>query len=327
MFPYKNNLISKRVKPITPFLVMEIMEKAARLEKKGEKIIHLEVGEPDFDTPLCIKQAAIKAMEKGQTKYSHSLGILELREAISESYKKNYGVLIHPDQIIVTSGTSPAMFLLFALLLNPGDEVILSDPYYACYPNFIRFMGGKPVPVKIYEKDGFQYQPQKIHRKIRPKTKGIIINSPSNPTGNLLSPKVIKKIAQLGPWIISDEIYHGLVYKGKAHSILEYTEKAVVINGFSKLYAMTGWRLGYLIAPKDLIRPMQNIQQNFFISASSFIQYAGLAALQKAQAEVKKMVGIYNQRRKFGMVPYAVIYSNYLWARYSSGQKAVTHVR
>jgi len=145
--------------------------------------------------------------------------------------------------------------------------------------------------LKFTKKDGFQYQPQKIHSKIRPKTKGIIINSPSNPTGNLLSPQVIKKIAQLGPWIISDEIYHGLVYKGKASSILEYTEKAVVINGFSKLYAMTGWRLGYLIAPKDLIRPMQNIQQNFFISASSFIQYAGLAALQEAQAEVKKWWG------------------------------------
>ena len=299
MFPNKNKLISKKVKPITPFLVMEIMEKASVLEKKGNKIIHLEVGEPDFDTPSCIKEAAIKALEKGQTKYSHSLGIPELREAICESYLKNYKVSIHPDQIIVTSGTSPAMFLWFALLLNPGDEVILSDPYYACYPNFIRFMGGKTVLIKIYEKTGFQYQPEKIQSKITAKTKSIIINSPSNPTGTLLSPKIMKKIAQLGPWIISDEIYHGLVYKGKAHSILEYTNRAVVINGFSKLYAMTGWRLGYLIAPKKSIRPMQNIQQNFFISASSFIQYAGLAALKKAQAEVKQMVAIYNQRRKF----------------------------
>lgn len=199
MFPYKNSLISKKMKPITPFLVMDIMEKAARLEKKGKKIIHLEVGEPDFDTPLCIKQAAIKAMEIGQTKYSHSLGIPVLREAICESYKNNYGVSIHPDQIIITSGTSPAMFLWFSLLLNPGDEVILSDPYYACYPNFIRFMGGKPVLIKIYEKEGFQYEPKKIRQKIRQKTKGIIINSPLNPTGTLLSPEVIKKIAQLGP--------------------------------------------------------------------------------------------------------------------------------
>ena len=295
----KNRLISEKARLITPFLVMEIMEKASNLEKRGRKIIHLEVGEPDFETPACIKEAAIRAMNQGQTKYSHSLGIIELREAICNRYSNNYGVSLSPDQIIVTSGTSPAMLICFAFMLNPSDEVILSDPHYACYPNFIHFMGGKASLVKVYEKDGFQYLPDQIRSKISDRTKGIIINSPSNPTGNLLSAEAMCEISKLGPLILSDEIYHGLVYEGRAHSILEYTDRAIVINGFSKLYAMTGWRLGYLIAPKDFIRPMQNIQQNFFISASSFVQYAGLAALKEAGSDVREMANIYNKRRKF----------------------------
>lgn len=294
-------MISERSKLITPFLVMEILEKASVLEKEGRHIIHFEVGEPDFETPSCIKEAAVKALKEGKTKYSHSLGILELREAICDNYFKKYGTTIHPDQIIITSGTSPAMFLVFAALLNQGDEIILSDPHYACYPSFIHFMGGKTVKVRVYEEDAFQYKPEAIQSKITNDTKGIIINSPSNPTGNLLTPEVMEKIARFRPWIISDEIYHGLVYEGKAHTILEYTENAFVINGFSKLYAMTGWRLGYLIAPKVFIRPMQIIQQNFFISPNSFVQYAGLSALTLKEAEtaVKWMVDTYNKRRIF----------------------------
>ncbi|MGA1824690.1 MAG: pyridoxal phosphate-dependent aminotransferase [bacterium] len=295
----KDKLLSEKARLITPFLVMEIMEKASHLEKRGHTIIHLEVGEPDFETPPCITKAAIRALNQGQTKYSHSLGIVELREAICEQYFNHYGVSISPDQIIVTSGTSPAMLICFAFMLNPSDEVILSDPHYACYPNFIQFMGGKVSLVKVYEKDGFQYLPDHIRSKISDRTKGIIINSPSNPTGNLLSAESMREISQLGPWILSDEIYHGLVYEGRAHSILEYTDRALVINGFSKLYAMTGWRLGYLIAPKNFIRPMQNIQQNFFISASSFVQYAGLAALKEAESDVVEMANTYNKRRKF----------------------------
>jgi aspartate/methionine/tyrosine aminotransferase len=297
----KDMMISERAKIITPFLVMEILEKASALEKEGKQIIHLEVGEPDFETPACIKEAAVKALKEGKTKYSHSLGILELRETICEKYLKNYGVTIHPDQIIITSGTSPAMFLIFAALLNAGDEIILSDPHYACYPSFIDFMGGKTIKIKVYEEDAFQYKPEAIRSKINPKSKGIIINSPSNPTGNLIEPEVMGKIAQLGPWVISDEIYHGLVYEGEAHTILEYTDQAFVINGFSKLYAMTGWRLGYLIAPKAYIRPMQIIQQNFFISPNSFVQHAGLVALthKDAAITVQKMVDTYNTRRKY----------------------------
>ena len=254
-----------RLKDFSSFIVMDVLEKAHELEKMGMDIIHLEVGEPDFDTPPCIKRAIWEAMEEGHTHYTHSLGILELREAICEHYAQKYCVNISPDQVIVCSGTSPAIFIMFSALLEKGDQVIISDPYYACYPNFIKFLDAHPVTVKVFEKNGFQFDPDAIKEKINQKTKAIFINSPSNPTGNLLSAERMAQIAEFSPYILSDEIYHGLVYEGKEHSILEFTDHAFVLNGFSKLYAMTGLRLGYVIAPKTFIRPMQKIQQNFFI--------------------------------------------------------------
>ncbi|MGZ3581065.1 MAG: pyridoxal phosphate-dependent aminotransferase, partial [Syntrophales bacterium] len=235
----------------------------------------------------------------GETHYTHSLGLLELREAICEHYFDKYKVVISPDQVVVTSGTSPAMLVLFATILNAGDEIIISDPHYACYPNFIRFFEGIPVTVNVYEEEGFQYTSEAIREKINQSTKGIMINSPSNPTGNLLSPARMAEIASLGIPVISDEIYHGLVYEEKEHSILEFTDNAFVFNGFSKAYAMTGWRLGYLIAPKSYIRPMQKLLQNLFISANSFVQWAGVTALREAGGEVDRMRMIYNERRKF----------------------------
>jgi aspartate/methionine/tyrosine aminotransferase len=278
---------------------MEVMERAASMERQGADIIHLEVGEPDFDTPECIKEAAIRAIRGGKTHYTHSLGLMELREAIAEYYGKKYGVEVSPDQILVTSGTSPAMLLLFMSLLEPGEEVILPNPYYACYPNFIRMVEGTPVFVNVFEEDGFQYRPEEIKPLIGGKTKGIFVNSPANPTGNLTPSEGIKAIADLGKTIISDEIYHGLVYEGKEHTALEFTRNALVINGFSKLYAMTGWRLGYLIVPPEFIRPLQKMHQNFFISANAFVQWAGIAALQEADADVARMKRLYNDRRKF----------------------------
>ncbi len=292
-------MISKRAKEIPPFIVMDVLEKAQELERKGERIIHLEVGEPDFDTPECITEAGYRAICEGKTHYTHSLGLIELREAIAEDYWKKYHVTISPEQIIVTSGTSPAMLLLFAGLLEPGDEVILPNPYYPCYPNIIRFVDGVPVFVEVLEEEGFQYLPEMIEEKLTPKVKGIMVNSPSNPTGNVMSQERMAKIAQYPPYIISDEIYHGLVYEGEAHSILEFTDHAFIINGFSKLYAMTGWRLGYLIAPKEFIRPLQKIQQNLFISASSFSQWAALEGLRQADKDVAKMRETYDQRRRF----------------------------
>jgi len=292
-------MIAKRAQEMQPFIVMEVMERAHTMEKAGVDVIHLEVGEPDFDTPQCIKDAVSKALQDGHTHYTHSLGNPQLREAICDYYSSIYGVSVHPDQIVVTSGTSPAMLLIFSALLEKGDEVILSDPHYACYPNFINYLAAQPVNIPVYEEDGFQYRPEAIKEKITPRTRGILINSPSNPTGNLLSADRMQAIAEFSPMIVSDEIYHGLVYEGREHSILEFTENAFILNGFSKLFAMTGLRLGYLIAPKSYVRPIQKMGQNFFICANSAVQIGGIAALEGAWEDVRRMKVTYDERRKF----------------------------
>jgi aspartate/methionine/tyrosine aminotransferase len=292
-------LVAKRAQEISAFIVMDVLEKACELECQGIDIVHLEVGEPDFDTPECVKRAACKALDDGFTHYTHSLGMPELREAICEHYRDTYRVNVEPDQVLVTSGSSPAIFMIFSALLEGGDQVIISDPHYACYPNFIKFVQGEVVTVPVLEEDGFQFRPEAIQEKITNKTKAVFINSPSNPTGNLLSPERMQAISEFSPYIVSDEIYHGLVYEGKAHSILEFTENAFVLNGFSKLYAMTGLRLGYLIAPKKYIRSVQKIHQNFFISANAMSQKAGIAALKEAGGDVRRMKETYNKRRKF----------------------------
>jgi len=292
-------MISKRIQEITPFIAMDVLEKAHSMEREGVHIIHLEIGEPDFDTPACIKDAAVRALNAGHTHYTHSLGLVELREAICRHYRERYSVVVQPDQIIVTSGTSPAMLMLFSALLDPGDKVIVSDPHYACYPNFIRFAGGEPITIPVYEDDGFQYRPEAIREKLDDTTKAVFINSPSNPTGNILSHERMQVIAGLAPYVISDEIYHGLVYEGEEHSILEYTDRAFVLNGFSKVYAMTGWRLGYLIAPMPFIRAIQKVHQNFFISANAMVQWAGIAALEEAAEDVARMRAVYDERRRF----------------------------
>jgi len=292
-------VVSQKAMEIPPFIVMEVMERALELEQRGEHVIHLEIGEPDFDTPHCVKEACYEALCKGKTHYTHSLGLLELREAIAENFERTYGVGLSPDRILIASGTSPAMLLLFSALLEAEDEVILPNPYYPCYPNIIKYVGGNPVFVDVLEEEGFQYVPEMIASQIGPRTKGILINSPSNPTGNILSGERMEEIGQFSPFIVSDEIYQGLVYEGKAHSILEFEENAFVINGFSKLYAMTGWRLGYVIAPKEFIRPMQRMQQNLFISPNSFVQMAAITALREGEDEVRSMRETYNQRRKF----------------------------
>jgi aspartate/methionine/tyrosine aminotransferase len=292
-------MVSKRTREMTSFIVMDVLEKACEMECKGTHIIHLEVGEPDFDAPQCVKDEAIKAIRDGHTHYTHSLGLLELREAICQYYHDQYKVSVDPDQIVVSSGSSPAIFMLFAALLEPDDEVIISDPHYACYPNFINFVNGRCVNVPVYEEDGFQYRPEAIRGKMTDRTKAIFINSPSNPTGNLLSTERMQAIADMEPYVVSDEIYHGLVYEGQARSILEFTDKAFVINGFSKQFAMTGLRLGYLIAPKPFMRAIQKVHQNFFISANAAVQKAGIAALKYAQADVARMRGIYDERRRY----------------------------
>jgi aspartate/methionine/tyrosine aminotransferase len=292
-------IVSTRAKEFRSFIVMDVMERASVLERQGRDIIHLEIGEPDFETPECIREAAINAIKEGKTHYTHSLGILELREAICGFYLERYGVRLSPDQILITSGTSPAMLLIFSAILEKGDEIIVSNPYYPCYPNIIEYAGGKCAFVDTKEDNGFQFLPEDVAKGMSPRTKAILINSPSNPCGTILSAERMQKLLELGPYVISDEIYHGLVYEGKEHSILEYSDRAFVLNGFSKLYAMTGWRLGFVIPPHEFLRPMQKMQQNFFISASSVSQCAGLAAIRDAQGDVEHMRSVFDQRRQY----------------------------
>lgn len=293
--------IAQRALEVSPFLVMEVLEEAQRMQRAGEHVIHMEVGEPDFDTPASAVEGALSALRAGHTHYTHSMGLVELREAICADYKERHGVTIQPYQVVVTQGTSPALFTTFAALLEPGDEVIVSNPYYACYPNFIRFAGGVPVYVDVYEDEGYQLRPEAIAKRITPRTKAILINTVANPTGTVLDADRMAAIANLGPLVVSDEIYHGLVYEGKERSILEYADNACALNGFSKLYAMTGWRLGYVIAPPELARVLQKIQQNFFISANAFVQWGALAALTEpsCRVEVERMRQTYADRRLY----------------------------
>jgi len=293
-------MISKRASDFTSFIVMDVMAKAEELERKGENVIHMEVGEPDFPTPKVITQAAQEALLNNKTRYTHALGLLELREAICDFYHKEYHVNITPDQVMVSTGTSPALLFAMLAILDHGDEVIVSNPRYPCYQNFILAAGGKIKDVMTYPQEGFQYRQRDIKKMLSPRTKAIVINSPSNPTGIVMTREHMENVAEFKKqYIISDEIYHGLVYKERAHSILEFTDKAFVINGFSKLYAMTGWRLGYCIFPKEFSKVMQRIHQNFMISANGFIQWAGIAALTKAKKDVDKMIKIYDKRRQY----------------------------
>ncbi|WP_018123199.1 pyridoxal phosphate-dependent aminotransferase [Desulfovibrio oxyclinae] len=295
--------VSERIAQMKPFMVMEVLEKAQRMEREGASVVHLEIGEPDFDTPASIKRAACAALDDGHTHYTHSLGIRELREAISDDYRQRYGVEVDPGRIIITQGTSPAMFVLFSAILRQGQEVIASNPCYACYHNFIRFAGGEVNPVPVTEQDGWQYRVSAVREAVSDRTRALLINSPANPTGTLLSSERMKALAELadekGLHLVSDEIYHGLVYEGREHSVLEFSDDAFVFNGFSKLYAMTGWRLGYLIAPESFVRPLQIACQNFFISANSMAQWAGVAALREAGEDVEHMKAVYDDRRRY----------------------------
>lgn len=289
---------SKLSKEIAPFYVLEVLERAREIEATGADVIHFEVGETDFGSPAAACEEAIAAINEGDTRYTHSLGIRELRNAIADDYRESYGVDVSPDRIIVTMGSSPALFMSMLALVDPGDEIIITDPHYACYPQLIKIAGGVPKKVRIYEEEGFQPDVSRIEEAITPRTKAILINSPANPTGVVIDPDVLGGIAGLGVPVISDEIYHGLVYSGEARTMLEFTGNAITVNGFSKLYAMTGWRLGYVIVPGPLVRPVQKLQQNLFISPSPISQRAGAAALRKGKGDAENMVKEFGERRK-----------------------------
>jgi aspartate/methionine/tyrosine aminotransferase len=291
-------MIAHRAQEIDPFLAVEVFQRAQALAEQGIDVVHLEFGEPDFETPPVIREAAERALKDGRTRYAHTLGILPLREAIAAHYQTRYGVTVSPDQILVTAGTSPAMLLLFTALLDRGDQVILSDPHYACYPKFVKFAEAEPVYVPVEEDDAFQFRPEEVRARVTPRTRAILVNSPANPTGTVLGPERMAALAASGPWIVSDEIYHGLTYEGPEHTILEFTDRAFVLNGFSKAYAMTGWRIGYLIAPRRFMPTLQAMHGNFFISSNEFVQWAALAALRDAGPDAARFRRIFDERRR-----------------------------
>ncbi len=276
---------------------MEVLERAQEMQRQGRSVIHLEVGEPDFPTPEPICESAIRAVRDGHTHYTHSLGSLRLREAIARNCSARHGVEVSADRIMVTAGSSQAMLYAFGALIRPGDEVIMATPHYPCYPNFIRFFGGVPVQIGANAADGYKLDPDRVKEAVTDRTRLLLVNSPANPTGAVLDLERLRALAEIGVPILSDEIYHGIVYGEPAPSALSVTDRAIVVDGFSKRHCMTGWRLGYIIAPQEMMRTLQTMQQNFMISAGAFVQEAAVTAIEQGDAATEEMVGAYRARR------------------------------
>ena len=280
---------------------MELLEKAQALEAEGADVVHMEVGEPDFPTPPSIKETALRAIKDGRTFYTHSLGLKELRETIALHYAESRGVRISPERVIVTNGTSGAFLLLSAVLLNRRRNLFISDPGYPCYRNFGILFDARVVPIPVSEESQFQITPESLERSgARPHL--LMVCTPSNPTGTVYEQETLARIGAVvrakGGIMAVDEIYSGLTYVGEAPCALATSEDAVVIDGFSKTYAMTGWRLGWIVVPQFLVRPMQKVAQNVFISAPTIAQYAALHAFD-AKSEIEAMKQTYCQRRDF----------------------------
>jgi aspartate/methionine/tyrosine aminotransferase len=287
-----------RTLSLEPFLAMEVMERAFAMERAGAHVLHLEVGEPDFAPPRAAVEACVAALQAGETRYTDSRGLAELREEIAADYQRRFGAAVEPERVLVASGTSAAMLLVFHLLVEPGDEVVLGTPHYPCYPNFIRACGGVPVLVPTDPALGYRLDPEAVRAALSDRTRVILVSSPANPTGAIQSEETLRAIAALGVPLVSDEIYDGLVYDdARVTSALQVSDEAFVLDGFSKRYAMTGFRLGWLVAPPAALRPLQTLQQNLFISANRFVQHAGLAALREGGETVAAMRSAYARRR------------------------------
>lgn len=278
---------SSRVQKIRPFYVMEVLEKALALERAGRPVIHLEVGEPDFATPPAIVEAGIRALQQGHTRYVQATGLPDLRRLIAEHYPLECRPSI--DRVIVTPGSSAGLQLIFATLLNEGDEVLLPDPGYPCNINFVHLYGGVPVQIPCNAESHYQLTAETIRTHWSERTRAVLIGTPSNPTGAIVNPSQLSAIAatvrDLGGKLIVDEIYHGLVYDASIRTALHDGEDIFVVNSFSKYYGMTGWRLGWLITPYDYIDEITRLSQNLFISASTPAQYAALSAFNTATNE------------------------------------------
>jgi aspartate/methionine/tyrosine aminotransferase len=282
----------------------EVLAKAKALEATGKEIIHLEIGEPDFDTPDNIREAAVKAIWDGYTHYGPAQGLPELRKAIAEIVGKEKGLDVKPEEVVVVPGAKPIMFFGMLALIDEGDEVIYPNPGFPIYESVIEFLGARAVPVKLEESKEFCFDPAGLADLVTPKTKMIIINSPQNPTGGVLSRSDLEAIAKLAVdkniWVLTDEVYSKTLYEGEHMSIAALPgmrERTIVLDGYSKTYAMTGWRLGYGIMPKELAAALTQIQINATSCTCTFSQVAGIEGLRGNQSGAQKMVAEFKRRR------------------------------
>ncbi|PYN20839.1 MAG: aspartate aminotransferase [Candidatus Rokuibacteriota bacterium] len=282
----------------------EVLARARQLERAGREIIHLEIGEPDFDTPVHIKEAAKQALDAGATHYGPSAGLPELREAIAKHVAETRGVPVAPEEVVVTPGAKPIMFFTIMALIGDGDEVIYPNPGFPIYESVINFVGGVPVPIPLREESGFGFDLELFERRVSSKTKLIVINSPENPTGGVLDRDQVERIADVarrrGIAVLSDEIYRQFLYEGEFASIMGLPgmrEQTILLDGFSKSYAMTGWRLGYGVMPPALAEHVARLMVNSNSCTASFVQLAGIAALQGDQTPVARMVAEFKRRR------------------------------
>ena len=300
--------LSRKAQAIEPSLTLAITAKAKEMKEKGIDVISFSAGEPDFNTPKNIINAAIKAMEDGNTKYTSVNGILQLREAICKKFKDDNGLEYNPSQIVVSTGAKQSLANTFLAILNPGDEVIVSTPYWVSYPELIKLADGKPVFVEGDEKSNYKFTKENLEKAVTVKTKAIVLNTPNNPTGTIYNKEELEVIADFAKKyniiIISDEMYEKLIYDNENHiSIASLSkdayERTIVINGLSKSYAMTGWRIGYCAASEKIAKLMISIQSHVTSNVCSITQYAALEALNGPQDEITKMINEFEKRRNY----------------------------
>lgn len=297
----KTNL-ANRMKLVQPFYVMEILDRALALERDGGSVIHLELGEPDFPTPSPIVEAGVSALRQGHTGYTQATGIPELRELIGQNYPQS----IRPsyERVLVTPGSSGALQIVLAAIIEPGDDVLLSDPNYPCNSNFVRLYDGSPKQIPVDASTNYQLTADLVCRHWTPKTKAVLITSPCNPTGTVIDPielgRVIEVVEQRGGLVVSDEIYHGLVYGAEHESALHHSSNVFVINSFSKYHGMTGWRIGWVVAPEQYVYELTKLAQNLFISPSTPAQYAALKAFDPdVKSELEHRRRLFQERRDY----------------------------
>ncbi len=299
--------LSNRITQVTPSLTLSITAKAKALKAQGIDVISLSAGEPDFDTPDFIKESAIEALRKGVTKYTPAEGTLELRKAVAEKLKRDQGLTYSPDQIVVSVGAKHSIFNLLQVLLNEGDEVIIPSPYWLSFPEIVTLSGGRSVFVETGEEREFKMTPDELTKALTRKSKVLILNSPSNPTGAVYRRSEFEALVPVllkhpGVWILSDEIYEKLIFDGAGHVSIaslhpEIAKRTLIVNGHSKAYAMTGWRIGYAACPKEVAEAAANLQSHSTSNPTSFAQAGALVALEKGEAEAKRMCQIYERRR------------------------------